>query len=102
MSTSAFSTPPANNKLQLDPFSVNVPQQDLDELEQLLRLSRLPPRTFENLATDGRFGVSLEWVQNMKAEWLDKTKFDWCVQREVASPACEAGARLSVPATQES
>lgn len=57
------------------PFTVNFPDEEYLQLQQLLRLSRIGPVTWENQHTDGRYGVPRNWLQSTKDYWL--TEFDW-------------------------
>lgn len=56
-------------------FTVNFPDEEYLQLQQLLRLSRIGPVTWENQHTDGRYGVPRNWLQSTKDYWL--TEFDW-------------------------
>ncbi|KAL7267882.1 hypothetical protein RUND412_009516 [Rhizina undulata] len=66
---------PKNATLSLKPFKVQVPQVELEDLQTLLKVSRLAPATYENQQLDGKFGLSLEWVSKAKARW--EGGFDW-------------------------
>ncbi|PLB52744.1 putative epoxide hydrolase [Aspergillus steynii IBT 23096] len=57
------------------PFTVSIPQQQLEELSTLVRLSKTAPPTYENSQPDGRFGVTSEWLTTMRQKWL--LDFDW-------------------------
>lgn len=60
------------------PFTVNFPDDQYSQLQQLLRLSRVGPVTWENQHEDGRYGASHQWLVSTKDHWL--TKFDWRAQ----------------------
>jgi pimeloyl-ACP methyl ester carboxylesterase len=60
------------------PFKVNFSDNEYSQLQELLRLSRTGPLTWENQHTDGRYGVSHQWLTSTKDYWL--TKFDWHAQ----------------------
>lgn len=64
---------PASATLSPTPFKIAVPQKDLDELDALLRLSKLPPATYEGSLK--QFGVTNAWMKEMKAYW--ESSFDW-------------------------
>jgi microsomal epoxide hydrolase len=62
--------------LQVKPFKVHIPDSDLDELKQLLRLSKIGPSTFENTKQSvPSYGLSRAWTENSKAHWLNQ--YDW-------------------------
>lgn len=61
-------------KQQPKPFTAHTPESAIDEFKTLLKLSKLPPKTYENQQSDRRFGVSLDWMQEAKSAW---EKFDW-------------------------
>ncbi|KAF2429983.1 alpha/beta-hydrolase [Tothia fuscella] len=61
------------------PFKVSIPEDQLRELHELIRLSKIAPKTFEGEQDDRRFGITRNWLINAKAEWQ---KWDW--------RACEA------------
>ena len=66
---------PARAKVALANFTVAIPDVELNDFKELLRLSRLGPKTYENLQKDGRFGVTYEWMSKAKSHW--ETTFDW-------------------------
>ena len=71
----SYDTVPAEAQLKVKPFHLEIPEQDINDFKALLRLSKLAPKTFENLQTDGRFGVTHEWMTTTKDYW-EKT-YDW-------------------------
>jgi microsomal epoxide hydrolase len=70
-----YSKIPQNASLQLTSCAVTIPDEELEDFKDLLRLSRLGPKTYENLQLDGRFGVSYEWMSAAKSYW--EREFDW-------------------------
>lgn len=56
-------------------FEVDIPENVLQNLSTILRLSLLPQESFENLQLDRRYGVTLPWMKNAKDIW--ETQFDW-------------------------
>jgi microsomal epoxide hydrolase len=60
--------------LPITPFTVAVPDDDIDEFKTLLRLSKLPPAT--STSDDRELGVTAAWMRSAKAKW--ETDFDWC------------------------
>ncbi|KAL9489604.1 hypothetical protein ACSS6W_001881 [Trichoderma asperelloides] len=71
----AFNIPPTNMPGKPEPFTLHVPEKELSEFYELLKLSKIGPATWWNQHTDGRFGVSREWLSQAKETWL--TTFDW-------------------------
>lgn len=71
----AFINLPAGAKKAFRSFKVGVPDQDLTDVRQLLDLSRLGPKTFENSVTDRRYGITRAWLEEAIAVWKDE--FDW-------------------------
>lgn len=63
---------PTKATLKLSPFTINIPEETLQEFKTLLKLSKLPPPTYEG--TKEEFGVTREWMAHAKEEW---EKFDW-------------------------
>jgi microsomal epoxide hydrolase len=73
-----YSTIPESAKSQPAPYKVAVPEEQLSELQQLLKLSKIGPETYENLHADpreGKFGLTREWLVNAKKEW--ETTWEW-------------------------
>lgn len=70
----SFSSLPADSKSTPAPFTVSVPEQQLRDFKTLLKLSKIGPKTYENELTDGRFGISRDWLVQAKAEWEN---WDW-------------------------
>ncbi|KAJ9495788.1 hypothetical protein H2202_008831 [Exophiala xenobiotica] len=78
MSFNNFDTLPHSASKTIKPFNVAIPQQDLDNLTTLLKLSRLPPPTYENSLPGGggpRLGLRRDWLSAAKQHW--ETEFDW-------------------------
>lgn len=63
--------PPSSAK----PFTLSIPDSDLNDFKTLLKLSPLAPQTYENQHTDRRYGLPHEWLANAKAHWLNT--YDW-------------------------
>lgn len=70
-----FNSLPANMPGKPEPFTLHVPDKELSEFHELLKLSRIAPATWWNQHNDGRFGVSREWLARAKETWL--TAFSW-------------------------
>ncbi|KAF4978385.1 hypothetical protein FDECE_18228, partial [Fusarium decemcellulare] len=60
------------------PFTLHVEDDECLQLKQLLQLSRVMPRTWENQHEGRRYGVTHEWLVSTKQYWLKK--FDWRAQ----------------------
>jgi len=69
-----MSSLPPNATISAKPYSIDVPQAKLDELQQLLKLSKLPPPTYEG--RHRRFGVTSAWMKEAKERW-EGGGFDW-------------------------
>lgn len=71
-----FSTFPSSFQLDVKPFTARVEEQALQDFKQLIKLSPVGPRTFENGGLHGRrYGVTNEWLVNAKDHWVNH--FDW-------------------------
>lgn len=64
-----FALVPQQSSLRVDKFHAAVPDSDISDFKQLLRLSRLAPQTYENLQDDRRFGVTRKWLSDAKQHW---------------------------------
>lgn len=60
-------SPPSSAK----PFTLDVPEQDIEEWRQLLKLSKIAPETWEGSQEDGRYGVTHKWLRETKDYWLN-------------------------------
>ena len=63
---------------ELEPFHLQVPEQNIMDFKALLSLSRIGPPTWVNQQQDGEFGVSRQWLSTAKDVWL--SQFDWRAQ----------------------
>ncbi len=67
---------PKSATLQPSKFNISIPENDLADFKQLLKLSKIGPKTFENIQEDpNQFGVSHKWMSETKQYW--ESKFDW-------------------------
>ncbi|KAK5193470.1 hypothetical protein LTR92_006839 [Exophiala xenobiotica] len=66
---------PQAARLRPEPFQLKISDEQLTRFKNILRLSPLAPRTYENLQEDGRFGVTYEWISKAKDHW--ENKYDW-------------------------
>ncbi|WVQ81622.1 hypothetical protein IAT38_003746 [Cryptococcus sp. DSM 104549] len=72
MSYADFPTPPT---IPVEPFRLSISDQDVDDLKQYIRWSRISKETYENLnAEEHTYGVTREWLAGMKDAWAG---FDW-------------------------
>ncbi|KAJ4292651.1 hypothetical protein N0V90_009314 [Kalmusia sp. IMI 367209] len=60
------------------PFTLSISDQDLSEWRQLLQLSKLGPKTYENQQTTEQYGVTYDWLSNAKDYWLNT--YSWRTQ----------------------
>lgn len=65
----------ANATIATESFTVNIPEESLIELRTLIKLSKLPPPTYES--SDPKFGVTHAWMKHATQYWADT--FDWSV-----------------------
>ena len=66
----AFSTlPSSTRKNSIKSFHVELPQ---DDMSTLLRLSKLPPETFETCNSGSKYGVTKEWMEGARDEFLNR------------------------------
>ncbi|KAJ3542143.1 hypothetical protein NM208_g4252 [Fusarium decemcellulare] len=70
-----YDTIPAGVQLQLERFQLRILEEKVDEFRQLLRLSKLAPKTYESLQPDGKFGITHDWISKAKEYW--ENKYDW-------------------------
>lgn len=72
---SNFDIPPGNAVAHLEPFTLHVPEEELERFKNLLKLSNIGPTTRWNQQDDSRFGVSRDRLIKAKDTWL--STFDW-------------------------
>ena len=70
-----FDTLPGGASLKPTPFTAKVSDDDLSSFKQLLKLSRIGPKTYENLQEDRHFGVTHKWLSDTKQHW--EASYDW-------------------------
>jgi pimeloyl-ACP methyl ester carboxylesterase len=77
--TMSFHTMPYKATLKPKPFQAHVSDSELNDFKQLLELSKIGPKTYENQFTDVKdiksWGISRQWVEDAKKHW--ETKYDW-------------------------
>lgn len=67
--------PPYPFTIPVTPFEINIPAADIAEMHTLVRLSKLPPATYES--TNRSLGINAQWVKDAKAVWENPLKFSW-------------------------
>jgi len=67
--------PQFKGNLKVRDFKVSIPNQDLEDFKNLLKLSKIGPQTFENSSGDESYGLSRSWVSQAKDRWLNG--YDW-------------------------
>lgn len=68
---------PTKASLKPKPFEAHTSDEELNDFKQLLKLSRIGPKTYENQnsKSDQYFGISRDWLEKAKSHW--ETKYDW-------------------------
>ncbi|OOF93430.1 hypothetical protein ASPCADRAFT_398462 [Aspergillus carbonarius ITEM 5010] len=69
-----FSNVPSGAKVTPNPFQVHISDDQIEELQLLVKLSKVAPPTYEGLQQDRRYGISNEWLATAKEAWKN---FDW-------------------------
>ncbi|KAK0711937.1 Alpha/Beta hydrolase protein [Lasiosphaeris hirsuta] len=77
MAVIPFSTPPhpVASLANLTPFTISVPDAEIERLKVLLDLSPIAPPNRENSRKDGFFGISREALVGLTKYWQDE--YDW-------------------------
>ena len=76
--TTPYSTLPHDpSGITVSDFKVRYSDEEVKDFKDLLKLSRLAPKTWESLQTDRRYGVTYDWMERVKKEWAED--YDWCV-----------------------
>jgi microsomal epoxide hydrolase len=75
--SAAFTNLPRSATIKPTPFKVSIAQSVLDELNTLIKLSKVAPLTYEGSQEDRKYGVTNKWVREAKEKW--KNDFDWYV-----------------------
>lgn len=66
-----YDTLPSNATLKPEEFTAHVSDSEIDDFKQLLKLSRIGPKTYENQNPDDYLGISREWLVEAKDHWLN-------------------------------
>jgi microsomal epoxide hydrolase len=77
MTSIPFSTPPhaVDRSANLTPFSISIPDSDVNRLKTLLQLSHIASPNFENSHDDGYFGIPHHALTSLLTHW--QTKYSW-------------------------
>lgn len=75
--TLPFTKLPASVTLQPTPYKVAISDAKLEELQTLLKYSKLAPDTFEGSQEDRKYGVTNKWIREAKETW--ENVFNWQV-----------------------
>ena len=70
-----FSKIPATAKVTPSPFRVSIPKESLNELETLIKVSKIAPTTYENSLPQKQYGVTKDWLIAMREQWLRTYKW---------------------------
>lgn len=75
-----YSTLPTGASLNPKPFKAHVPEEKLQLLKDLVKLSPIAEPTYENTGAGRHFGMTREYLAKAKQEW--STNFDWRKQED--------------------
>ena len=64
------------------PFKVSIADAKINEMMQLIAVSKIALPTYESQQQDRRYGITTDWLQGAKAAWLE---FDWYALTHVMS-----------------
>ncbi|WWC73311.1 uncharacterized protein I206_107278 [Kwoniella pini CBS 10737] len=72
----SYSKPPFEPTIPLESFKISIPDKDIEELKTLIKLTRIPKETYENIDSEKKdFGISRKWLIETKDYWLNQ--YDW-------------------------
>lgn len=71
----AYQTLPHKATLSPTKFTAHATDDAIKQLRQLVELSPLGPRTYENTTTDQYLGIKYEWMAQAKERWAGG--YDW-------------------------
>lgn len=66
---------PSSAKVKPTPFTANIPDEKLQQMLQLIKISPIGPAVFENVDISRTYGMNRDWLIKAKDEWSNK--FDW-------------------------
>jgi microsomal epoxide hydrolase len=70
-----FGAFPPNARITPEDFTVAFPKTELDDLRSLIAASRVGPDTFEGLQQGRKYGITAQWLRDVKTSWLEE--FNW-------------------------
>lgn len=76
----SFDTIPSKATLKPSPFKAHVSDEELDYFQKLLSLSKIGPKTYENLKDGDNsslryLGISRKWLEGAKEHWVNN--YNW-------------------------
>jgi microsomal epoxide hydrolase len=71
----SYSTVPVTATKKFTSSEISIPEKDLDDFKNLLKLSKIAKPTYESLQEDGRFGITHKWISEAKKYWVEE--YDW-------------------------
>lgn len=73
--TSPYAALPNEPRIKVEPYTLAIPDQDIDDLKTILKHTRIPKETFENKRTHPEnLGITRGWFIEARDAWL---QFDW-------------------------
>jgi microsomal epoxide hydrolase len=81
-----YDTIPESARVRPDKFTLSISDEKLSHFKDLLRLSPLAPRTYENLQSEGKYGMTYDWMSKGKEYW--EKQYDWWVDARASYPRC--------------
>lgn len=70
-----FNKVPSGAKISPTPFQVRISDEQIQELQTLVKLSKIAPPTYEGLQQqDRKYGITTDWLVTAKEAW---EKFNW-------------------------
>lgn len=66
---------PSKAKVRPTPFEAAIPEEQLAELKQLVKLSPIGPKTYENTSCGREYGIERQWLVDAKEYWAHE--YDW-------------------------
>lgn len=74
-----FESIPSNASLKCEPFKAHISDQEIQDLRDSLKYSRIGPKTYENTISDVKdfnsYGISRDWLVSSVETW--RNKYDW-------------------------
>lgn len=71
----SYSQIPSGASLKPEKFTAHVSDDELNDFKQLLKLSKIGPKTYENLQDNRYWGINRQWLADTKAYW--ENQYDW-------------------------